>query len=180
MKKRIKNNLILFAIAGTIILLAIAALIFLAATDKLFEKPTPTATPTAVPTETINNTKAVTPTVTATVATESLNIKVTSPKPYENIGELITIKGEARVFEGQFSIRIKDKDGKVIVNTTAQSNAPDVGEFGPFEKTITIEPQEAGTGSIEFFDISLKDGSEQDMVIIPIVFPPHYNQTPTM
>lgn len=98
------------------------------------------------------------------------NIKVFLPKPNDEIGQELIIKGEARVFENQFAWRVRDADGAVLANGSGYANAPDVGQFGPFEiKTSYLWPK-GKTGTVEVFNYSPKDGVEIDMVRVVVRF----------
>lgn len=98
------------------------------------------------------------------------NIIVSSPKQNEKIGLVFLLSGEARVFENQFSYRvIKKQTGEIVAHGQLYANAPDVGMYGRFSQNITLPPQKLDSGalvSIEVFDNSPKDGSEQDKVTI--------------
>lgn len=121
-----------------------------------------------------------TPTPTATVAASAStspdygivgNIHVFSPKPAEDIGLPVIIKGEARTFEATFSYRIKNSKGDVLVlghsMTTGTADYPD---FRPFEVSSNYLEPKTATGSIEVFSLSAKDGSEINKVIVPVMF----------
>jgi len=104
------------------------------------------------------------------IVSEGGNIKVESPKQGEKISSPILVKGEARVFENVFSIRLKDKDGKTIIEKSASADAKDTGEFGAFAELLLFEEKLSGSGVLEVFSRSPKDGAEQDMVSIPVEF----------
>ncbi|WP_276662719.1 Gmad2 immunoglobulin-like domain-containing protein [Syntrophomonas wolfei] len=94
-------------------------------------------------------------------------IWVSSPTPGETISSPVEISGSARVFEAMVSIRIKDSQGKTLVQdyTAASEGAPGRGIF---QKEIAFKAPGPGQGQIEVFWLSMKDGSEQDKVIIPV------------
>ena len=93
-----------------------------------------------------------------------------SPQPNEEVGLSLVIKGEARVFESTFSYRLRDEDGIVLYEDHAMANAPDVGQFGPFEVSVKYPKPKGSQGTVEVFDYSAKDGSEIDKIIIPVKF----------
>jgi hypothetical protein len=98
------------------------------------------------------------------------NITITSPKAGEIVSLPFIIKGQARVFENQFNIRIKDSADFPLYEEMIMSDAPDAGIFGNYEKEIKYlqsAPKDENL-TIEVFDYSAKDGSEQDMVSIPV------------
>lgn len=94
-------------------------------------------------------------------------IWVTSPSAGDIISSPVTIKGNALVFEATVSFHLKDSDGKILAQgfTTATSGAP---ERGDFIGELAFEPTSAGKGQIEVFEVSAKDGSEVNKVIIPV------------
>ena len=96
------------------------------------------------------------------------NIKVTSPSPNERVGSPFTIKGEARVFENQLNWKLKGADGSVISEGMGTANAPDMGQFGPFETEVSYSLPQGTSGILEVFDYSAKDGAVQDLVSIPV------------
>lgn len=100
----------------------------------------------------------------------SENIKVTYPKPGQLVSPSTAIKGEARVFENSFAYRVLDSNGKKLLEGHAMADAPDVGQFGPFDVTIEFSTPSSGTGTIEVFEYSAKDGSEINKVVVPVVF----------
>jgi hypothetical protein len=107
---------------------------------------------------------------TSSVATSSANIRVTGPAPWELIGNPVTITGEAREFENVFNWRIRDGHGMVLAEGNAMTDAQDVGLFGKFSITTTYSESETIVGKIEVFAYSARDGSEIDMVSIPVNF----------
>jgi len=98
------------------------------------------------------------------------NITIISPKANETVSFPFVVKGEARVFENQFNIRIKSYDGAILYEDIVMANAPDMGQFGPYEKNIDylLKQPENNNLILEVLDYSAKDGSEQDLVSVPI------------
>lgn len=97
------------------------------------------------------------------------NIIVYSPKEGENLTFPFKIKGQARVFENLFNIRIIDEEiNEIIYETTAMANAPDSGQFGEFDKIIDylFKKPKGENIIIEVLCYSPKDGSELDKVSI--------------
>ncbi|MDD4170173.1 MAG: Gmad2 immunoglobulin-like domain-containing protein [Desulfotomaculaceae bacterium] len=94
-------------------------------------------------------------------------IWVTSPHPGQKIASPLEIRGTARVFEATVAARLVDAQGKEIAKgfATASEGAPGRGEF-----TLPLNFQAAspGSGKVEVFWGSPKDGTELDKVVIPI------------
>lgn len=101
---------------------------------------------------------------------DSTNIHIFSPKSGDSIGLPLKILGEVRVFENQFIIRVKDKNGKILTEESAMGQDGDMGQYNLFEKEINYPDPKTTEGTIEVFDYSAKDGSEIDKVTIPIKF----------
>lgn len=94
-------------------------------------------------------------------------IWVTHPAENQLISVPLLVKGSARVFEGTVSVRLIDKNGKIITegHTTASQGAPGRGDF---ELSLKFEPLPAGQGALEVFEISAKDGAELNKVTVPV------------
>lgn len=103
-------------------------------------------------------------------ATESQNIKVTSPRPNEIISGQVVIAGEARTFESNVLYRVRDSSGRQLAFGNTTATAPDTGQFGPFQVTVTFSAPASSSGTVEVFEGSAKDGSEINKVIIPVRF----------
>lgn len=99
----------------------------------------------------------------------SQNIEVLSPRSGDKIKSGFVVKGNARTFESNVAIRLYDSFGNVLTETFTLANAPDVGQFGPFEKMINYVT-ESQTGTLEVFQYSAKDGSQIDIVTVPVIF----------
>jgi len=94
-------------------------------------------------------------------------IWVTAPASGQIISNPVEIKGSARVFEATVSYRIKDASGKVLAEgfTNASEGAPGRGDFTTKAGFTTSG---SGKGQIEVFEVSMKDGSDRNKVIIPV------------
>lgn len=99
-----------------------------------------------------------------------LNIIVTAPKVDTRVGLPLLVSGQARVFENTLNLRLKNANGKTLVEDFATANSPDLGQYGSFEKSLTYPLAETERGSLEVFAYSPKDGSEIDKIIIPVYF----------
>ena len=99
---------------------------------------------------------------------DSGNILVENPWPGDEIGNPVTVPGQALAFEGTVGIRIKDANSTILANTSAQ--AANGTELSTFSKSVSYTASTTATGTVEVFSISAKDGSEQDKVVIPVKF----------
>jgi hypothetical protein len=98
------------------------------------------------------------------------NIRVFSPKNGEEVSLPLLVSGEARVFENQFNFRLRDEDGTILAMDSVYAHSPDTGQFGPFNIEKTYPTPKGNAGTIEIFDYSAKDGTEQDKVVISVRF----------
>jgi len=100
---------------------------------------------------------------------EEPNIVVFNPKENAKISSPFDIEGKARVFENTVSIRLKDKNGKILYEGITTAQSPDMGKFGLFQEEITYTATQS-EGILEIFESSAKDGSEINKVIILVKF----------
>lgn len=108
---------------------------------------------------------------TSSIVAQSNNIHIFSPAPNTQIGPILIVTGEARVFENAFSYRLLDATNATVFESNAMANAPDIGQFGPFQLTITVPPQLVGSsGFLQVFQYSAKDGTPADVVTVPLQF----------
>jgi len=88
----------------------------------------------------------------------------------------IHVTGEARVFENVVSWRLKDAAGKVLTSGTTEAASPDMGQFGPFDFYAVVPAPSYPSDpplidkniTLEVFWASAKDGSDADLVFIPL------------
>ncbi len=100
--------------------------------------------------------------------TPTANITVSSPVAGQLVTRSIAVTGMARVFEQQFNWQLTDTSGNILAQGTAMSHATDAGLFGPYTFTIAV-PSSAPTNLvIRVFDYSARDGSVQDLVVVPV------------
>ncbi|MEK7167546.1 MAG: DUF333 domain-containing protein [Patescibacteria group bacterium] len=98
------------------------------------------------------------------------NIIVFSPIKNSTVNLPFKVSGQARVFENQLNLRIKDVKGNILLEKQLMSTSPEMGIFGDFETEITaLDKQPEGEDIlVEVLDFSAKDGSEIDLVSIPL------------
>jgi Immunoglobulin-like domain of bacterial spore germination/Sporulation and spore germination len=95
------------------------------------------------------------------------NIVVETPKPGQYFASGDTIAGFANVFEANVNWRVLDQDGNVLDEGFATATCG-TGCWGDFEITPEFDNTEAQVGRIEVLTFSAEDGSEQDVVSIPV------------
>jgi hypothetical protein len=101
------------------------------------------------------------------------NIAVYVPVPGQGAGDRATgcgctITGAARVFEGTVGWRVRDGNGLAVARGTATASRGTGPVWGMFTAPVTIPPGSAGQVAIEVYDVSARDGSEQDLIRIPV------------
>jgi hypothetical protein len=90
----------------------------------------------------------------------------------------VPVSGLARTFEANVQIRILDADGTAIVETftTAQEAAP---ALSPFTQEVEFAVDTTQPGCIEVFEVSAADGSEINIVQVPVTLEAQPEDTPT-
>ena len=96
--------------------------------------------------------------------------RVTAPEPGARITSPVTVAGEARTFEANVQIRIRDGNAVELAHTFTTAKMPDIGVFGPFSASVRYPEPSTLQGFVEVFESSAKDGSEINMIRIPVVF----------
>lgn len=96
-------------------------------------------------------------------------IWVTSPVPGQTVTSPLHIQGVAQVFEAMVSYRLKDANGNVLVQSQTMSSdgAP---AHGTFDVVLEVPATASGYGTLEVYEVSMKDGSDRNVVVIPIEF----------
>jgi len=98
------------------------------------------------------------------------NIMVSNPVSYELIGNVLILSGKARVFENTVNFHLKDRAGNTLVKDYVTAQSTDMGKFGSFYKETVYAPPQDSEGILEVFQVSARDGTEIDKVIIPVIF----------
>jgi spore germination protein GerM len=95
-------------------------------------------------------------------------ILVEEPAIGDTVSSPLVVSGSSDVFEAVMQFRIRDADGRVLVR--AQDNATSgTGTRGTFRTTLRFSAT-TDTGTLEVYDVSMKDGSEIDLQSIPLRF----------
>ena len=94
-------------------------------------------------------------------------ILVESPTVGATVGSPLRIYGTANVFEAVFQINIVDWDGLIIAEKTVMATSG-TGTRGTFDVTVPFDVSQAGLGALIVFADSPKDGSQIDVVEIPL------------
>lgn len=99
---------------------------------------------------------------------DSRNIIVDEPWPNSSITSPVAIFGQALSFEGVVGVRIKDGNGTTLTETTLKTASGT--ERSAFSGSVSFDKPKTGEGTIEVYNTSAKDGSDQDKVTIKIKF----------
>ncbi len=97
-------------------------------------------------------------------------VRVTAPGPGATITSPLTVAGEARTFEANVQIRIRDGNGVELARAFTTASTPDMGVFGSFSAPVRYPEPGTVQGFVEVFESSAKDGSEINLIRIPVVF----------
>lgn len=151
---RIFEKVLLPAGGTAILLLVLLALIFFVLPQQTAQAPViPVDEDTGIPTQ-----------------EELANITVAEPEAGDVVGLPLVIIGQARVFENVFQYRIRDDAGVVLAEGHAMADAPDMGTFGSFTLSVNYAEPTTDMGVVEVFSYSARDGSEENVVVIPVAF----------
>jgi germination protein M len=98
-------------------------------------------------------------------------IFVESPAPFDTIdsSQPLRITGTANTFEAVFQINIVDAAGLIVYDHFAMATSGS-GTRGTFDEEITYEITRPGQGALIVFEYSARDGSQINIVEIPLVF----------
>jgi nucleoid-associated protein YgaU len=95
-------------------------------------------------------------------------IGVRQPQPYDIVDDPVRACGIGTGFEGQFSARVRDGHGAQIAQVPVRAGG--TGIWGNFDVTLAVGIPSTPQGTLEVFDVSAKDGSELNKVVVPITF----------
>ena len=94
-------------------------------------------------------------------------ILVESPTVGATVGSPLRITGTANVFEAVFRVNIVNWDGLIIADKVVMASSG-TGTRGTFDVTVPFEVDRAGLGALIVFAESPKDGSQINVVEIPL------------
>jgi len=116
---------------------------------------------------------------------ESSNISVRTPKPNATVTSPLLIEGLERTFarpnlsaddgnvggfEQNVMVRLRDGKGRELASVATTGDAPELGIYGTYRAELTFEKPTTNAGTLEVFQHSPQDGSEIDMVKVPVRF----------
>lgn len=94
------------------------------------------------------------------------------PLPHAQISkEVLIIGGKMRdFFEGTVTIRVRNNVGSIRMTEPVTAQSSNYGLFAPFQASFSIPATDKGPFTIEFVDVSPKNGSEKVLLKIPVTF----------
>jgi len=101
---------------------------------------------------------------------KELNIKIDRPSDNEQLSSPFTVEGQAKVYENDVYVRVTSKDGRVLIEEQTTANYSDAGQWGDFDIDIDYEFSLTKEGYVEIYSLSAKDGSEENLIQIPVKF----------
>jgi hypothetical protein len=94
-------------------------------------------------------------------------ILVESPLPFEEVTSPLQITGTANTFEASFVLNVVDGEGLIVYDEPVMATSG-TGTRGTFDVTATFEVPRAGVGAVIVFELSAKDGSQINVVEVPV------------
>ena len=98
-------------------------------------------------------------------------IVVRTPAAGDEIVSPVTVAGTADVFEATVSIRILDANGQELAAAFATATCG-TGCRGKYSAEVFFFAEERQDGTIEVFESSAADGSQLNLVSVPVVLVP--------
>lgn len=98
-------------------------------------------------------------------------IVVRTPVEGDEIVSPVTIAGTADVFEATVSIRVLDESGDELASTFTTATCG-TGCRGTYSAEVSFFVERRQDGTIEVFESSAEDGSQINLVSIPVVLVP--------
>jgi nucleoid-associated protein YgaU len=97
-------------------------------------------------------------------------ITVRQPRPYDIADDPVRVSGVGTGTEGQIAARVRDGHGTQLAR--ASVHAGGTGIWGNYDAALPVGVPATAQGTLEVFEVSPKDGSEQHKVVVPITFGP--------
>jgi hypothetical protein len=94
-------------------------------------------------------------------------ILVEAPLPFAEVTSPLRITGTANTFEAVFRVNVTDGEGLIVYDEPAMASSG-TGTRGTFDVTATFEVPRPGVGAVIVFEESARDGSQINVVEVPI------------
>lgn len=95
-------------------------------------------------------------------------IFVESPAVGDSVESPLRVWGTANTFEATFMLNIVDPEGAIIAEEVVTATSG-TGTRGTFDVTVPFETTSSGMGTLVVFELSAKDGSQINIVEIPVL-----------
>ena len=96
------------------------------------------------------------------------NLLVVSPEPKSTVTSPLIVTGFGRTFEQTFGWRITDSAGTVVASGFDMTDAAGMGQFGPFSFEVFLPALASQDFTLQVFESSAKDGSDQSVVTVAL------------
>lgn len=104
----------------------------------------------------------------ATPVAEAKNFRVFAPSPGASVQSPLRVRGQARVFEGAFTLELEDGHNVLATrNVQASAGGP---AWGDFDVQLEFAQPTSPAGTLLFVTYSAKDGSRQEELAVPVKF----------
>ncbi len=97
-------------------------------------------------------------------------IKIFNIEDGQTIFSPVTIQGKGVAFENNLIIELRNKDHVALVKEFTMIKSNEAGEIGDYSITLEFEFSSTKEGFIAVYEQSAKDGSELNLVEIPVKF----------
>lgn len=94
-------------------------------------------------------------------------ILVESPLPFAEVTSPLQVTGTANTFEAVFQLNVTDGEGLIVYDQHHMATSG-TGTRGTFDVTATFEVPRPGQGAVIVFEYSAKDGSQINIVEVPV------------
>lgn len=98
------------------------------------------------------------------------NIIIFNPKPNDEASPPLILKGTARVFENSLNYELRDEENNIIAKNFITADSFEIGKYGIYEMEIYYGEPKGANGSLKVFNYSARDGSKENIVVIPVNF----------
>jgi hypothetical protein len=99
---------------------------------------------------------------------QSPAVLVESPRWGERVRSPLRVTGSANVFEAVFFLELRGPRGAVLANQRVMASSG-TGTRGTFDVTLRPSITDPGEGALHAYVLSAKDGSRQEVVVVPLV-----------
>jgi germination protein M len=96
-------------------------------------------------------------------------IFVESPPQGATVSSPLRVTGTANTFEAVFQLNVVDNSGLILYDEPVMATSG-TGTRGTFDVTVEFDLERAGAGSIIVFELSAQDGSQINVVEVPVTF----------